>query len=199
VLYFLQSPNESLYTEGADMLNVVRKISREVRQFVFNYYILIFFIAVVLTIVVFFNFSNEYREDLPIVITIIGGVFSLFYFVQQQQIEELKLFKELFNDFNGRYDKLNNRLNEIRDNPNNNILTREDKATLDDYFNLCSEEYFYYIKGYIEPDVWQSWCRGMLYFLGNDKIRTIWLREEKTGSYYGLTLKEIERGARAKK
>jgi hypothetical protein len=38
---------------------------------------------------------------------------SAFFFVQKQRIEELRIFKELFTEFNDRYDKLNDPLNKI--------------------------------------------------------------------------------------
>lgn len=46
-------------------------------------------------------------------VTITGGFISFFYVVQKQKLEELQTFKELFNEFNRRYDKLNEKLNRI--------------------------------------------------------------------------------------
>ena len=65
-----------------------------------------------------------------------------------------------------------------------------------DYFNLCAEEFLYYQRGYIYPTVWQAWCRGMFQYLRIKAVRELWESEVKTGSYYGLTMKEIEDGAR---
>jgi len=72
-------------------------------------------------------------------------------------------------------------------------LTKEESDILNNYFNLCSEEYLLYSKGYIYPEVWQSWCSGMSYYLKNKRVRDKWNEEEKGNSYYGLTLDIIEK------
>jgi len=74
-------------------------------------------------------------------------------------------------------------------------LTPEDRALLEDYFNLCAEEYLYRTYGIIDERVWRAWCRGMLQYLADDRVAEFWNEEESRGSYYGLTLTKIEKGA----
>ena len=83
---------------------------------------------------------------------------------------------------------------------NKRELDERDRDTAIDYFNLCAEEYLFYRGDYILPDVWTSWCRGMWQYVGKDgPLRRLWLEEVTSGSYYGLTLNEIERGAKLRK
>jgi hypothetical protein len=88
---------------------------------------------------------------------------------------------------------MNEKLNMIKDKDN---LDKDDIAKLYDYFNLCSEEYLFYRTGYIYPEVWKAWCNGMSSYLKNDKVREVWEKEEKSKSYYGLTSREISKGAK---
>jgi hypothetical protein len=75
-------------------------------------------------------------------------------------------------------------------------LTKIELDTLNDYFNLCSEEYLYYVKGFIYPEVWKAWCNGMEYILQNVRIGTYWEKEQmNSASYYGLTLSVIQKDA----
>ncbi|WP_157822865.1 hypothetical protein [Shewanella sp. Choline-02u-19] len=104
-------------------------------------------------------------------------------------MEELKVFKELFTDFNSRYDLLNNKLNHIETITNNSDL-------LDDYFNLCAEEYLFYQKGLILDEVWGAWCRGILLYLENKVISDYWEDAQKDNTYYGLNTSKIINGAK---
>jgi hypothetical protein len=47
----------------------------------------------------------------------LGALTGFFYFVYRQHLDETKLFKELFVEFNARYDKLNDGLNVILSGP----------------------------------------------------------------------------------
>jgi hypothetical protein len=124
-----------------------------------------------------------------------GAVAGAYYFLQKQQLEELGLFERLFADFNKRYDRMNARLQRLR--LNRGPLSGADHAVLEDYFNLCAEEFFYHTCGVIDSRVWSAWCRGMLQYLEEPTIKEFWLQEQSGASYYGLTLEAIECGARA--
>ncbi|WP_345969096.1 hypothetical protein WCX72_06860 [Sulfurimonas sp. HSL1-6] len=123
-----------------------------------------------------------------------AGTLGFFYFIQQQKLAETQLFYNLFIMFNSRYDNLNEKLSSIVKCPAEE-LTTDHQNTLIDYFNLCAEEYLFYKEGYIHPDAWRSWCRGMRWYLSHKHIRDIWDKEIKTNSYYGLSLPVIEKGA----
>lgn len=126
--------------------------------------------------------------DFKLLATLLGTFLSLLYFLQKQRLEEMKLFREIFAECNGRYDKMNERLNVIADALDNQSLQSEELAILSDYFNLCGEEYLYYRQGYIFPSVWKAWYNGMKYFITNPRIAAVWTEEKKSESYYGLPL-----------
>lgn len=102
-----------------------------------------------------------------------------------------KMMKELFNEFNLRYDNLNKELIEIVERYHNQTefnLTSQERNVLSDYFNLCAEEYFWYKKGRIEPKLWLSWNAGMNYWYNHKVIQDLWQEEIKSKngklSYY---------------
>jgi hypothetical protein len=122
----------------------------------------------------------------------IGAVLGYIYFAQRQRLEKARLFKELFTEFNKRYDRLNDHLATIGNTvPLGESLQRK----VVDYFNLCAEEHLFYRLGYIDPLVWHSWCRGMLQYLELESVKRLWDSEVATNSYYELTYAAIVRGA----
>ena len=127
-------------------------------------------------------------EDLgwKIMLAFSGGSISFFYFFQKQKLDEIRLMKELITDFNSRYDNLNEKLNDIL------MKGDEDSTTLNDYFNLCAEEYLFKELGYIHPRVWEAWYKGMGIYFTDQRIRKLWEKEEK-GSYYGFKFPEKEK------
>lgn len=122
---------------------------------------------------------------------LVGGFVAFLY---TQHLQQSRLFKELFTEFNQRYNQLNESLNAIRVRPEGSPLRDEDTNTLYDYFNLCAEEYLFFRAGYIDIDVWRSWCHGMQYFINDPEIRRLWEVELKSDSYYGFTLDEASQG-----
>ena len=112
---------------------------------------------------------------------------STFFFVQKQRIEELRIFKELFTEFNDRYDKLNDPLNKIIDGNQDEELTQVEKFVLFDYFNLCGEEYFFYRQRHIHPIVWEAWLNGMQFYYNQPRIGKLWIEELEQNSYYGFS------------
>jgi hypothetical protein len=112
-------------------------------------------------------------------------VLSGLYFLQKQKLEELKMFRELFESCNKRYDEMNSELDSINATPTGS-LSETEKHILADYFNLCAEEYLYFSKGYIYPEVWTAWYNGMLFYLANSRIRDFWEEECASNSHYGL-------------
>lgn len=118
----------------------------------------------------------------------IGAVLGLCYFVLKQHLEEIGLFKELFTEFNARYDVMNQRLYALRDAPAQQALMPDEITFLYDYFNLCAEEYLFYRKGFIYPEVWRAWCKGMEIFWSCPRIHALWEAELSTASYYGFKM-----------
>ncbi|HNP96606.1 MAG TPA: hypothetical protein PKJ63_13290 [Cyclobacteriaceae bacterium] len=126
--------------------------------------------------------------DFKLLGMLLGTFLSLLYFLQKQRLEEMRLFREIFAECNGRYDKMNERLKDIVDAPGNQKLQSEELAILYDYFNLCGEEYLYYRQGFIFPSVWTAWHNGMKYNFTNPRIAAVWTAEKESESYYGLPL-----------
>jgi hypothetical protein len=126
------------------------------------------------------------------VVSVLGGAGGLTTFLYSQHLQETRLFTELFQTFNRRYDQLNQHLNEIASCDGTGLST-DSQQLLMDYFNLCAEEYLFFRSGYIDEDVWRSWTCGMRFYAKVPAIRAIWARELESGSYYGFSLRELEK------
>jgi hypothetical protein len=131
-----------------------------------------------------FYFATGHPPEL--LLSGLGALAGFFYFVYRQHLDETRLFKDLFVEFNSRYDKLNDELNSILAGPREGELAEKERDRVFGYFNLCAEEYFFYKAGYIDEFVWQSWCRGMNVFFGHPRIRNLWDTDCKADSYYGF-------------
>ncbi|MEP7321599.1 MAG: hypothetical protein ABI761_06755 [Saprospiraceae bacterium] len=102
--------------------------------------------------------------------------------------------RELFREFNERYDKLNSNLYLIKDKyPTlSDLETAENpdqlKNTIIDFFNLCAEEYYWYHhKGRIDKLIWTSWQDGMNFWFKVPAIQDLWRIEVDSNgmsSYY---------------
>src|SRR5436189_976532 len=72
-------------------------------------------------------------------VAIEGGIVSFALSVQKQQLEEIRLSKELFEAFNKRYDALNEELNRIYRQPADMLLADDEIDSLFRYFSLFAE------------------------------------------------------------
>lgn len=152
-----------------------------------------FAIALGLVLVPAWYFTGG-EGDWRVLLTILGGLLSGALIVQKQNLDELRLLHDLFKDFNARYDVYNSKLQRIANTGMSDPI--EDRGLIVDYFNLCAEEYWWFKAGHLPDDVWQSWCRGMLWYLEKKPFADIWTQEVVTDSYYGLTLDVVRRGAK---
>lgn len=141
-------------------------------------------ILLIAGLVIIFSLAQQ-NSDISASVAVGGTLLSVFYFLQKQKLEEIHLFRDLFKEFNKRYDNLNETLAAIAQTKDT-ALSMADRETLIDYFNLCGEEYFYFTKGYIHPKVWDAWGNGMNYCFSNDRVWALWEKEMKTDSYYEL-------------
>lgn len=126
--------------------------------------------------------------DRDLLYGVLAAIASFAYFVQKQKLEETTLFRELFERFNERYNGLNEGLSRILTSKSDTSLAAGESALLVDYFNLCAEEYLYFRRGFVFPEVWQSWYNGMQQYYANPRIRALWDKELQTNSYYGFTI-----------
>lgn len=160
---------------------------------IFSCHIVIVIVAFLLLAVgLIYCWISDRRYNIAELVTAAGGIVSFVFFVQKQQLDELRLFSELFQKFNKRYAAINEDMTRLVTVPDNSVLTKVEDDTLNVYFNLCGEEYLYYKNGYVDPVVWTTWKNWMKHLLEtNSRIQAKWQKEESTDSYYGLTRKVI--------
>ncbi|MDG2991855.1 hypothetical protein L3556_13080 [Candidatus Synechococcus calcipolaris G9] len=154
-----------------------------------NYYCIVLSIFIIL--IIFVPVLYVCGKDWKVLLTLVGSLLSFFYFLQKQQLDEAKFLNELFIQFNQRYDRLNEEMNDILANDKiskEKELEDNEIDTLNDYFNLCAEEYLFYRRGYIYPEVWKSWVAGMNTFYDDNRIQKLWLKELSAQSYYSFNV-----------
>jgi hypothetical protein len=101
-----------------------------------------------------------------------------------------KFFKELFIEFNKRYNAMSKRLNDIAINKLE--LTEAEKREIIDYLNLCAEEYMWYKKGRIPNEIWDNWKNGISHYLKYQSISKVFEEEKNSeDTYYGF-ISELE-------
>jgi hypothetical protein len=144
-----------------------------------------------------------------LIIGIVGLIITYWYNKNNLKIANQKMEKELFNEFNRRYDKLNDYLEIIRDklSPNNDMsLDDLKKVTFDikegetmtfemiliDYFNLCAEEYYWRKRKRISEEIWRSWQAGMKSYFEIEIVKKLWDEELKKFGYQSYYLNEGE-------
>jgi hypothetical protein len=118
---------------------------------------------------------------------VIGGAATIYLGLLKQWMDHDKMFKELFLEFNQRFDDLNESLNAIverKELPKG----KSKQAVIQDYINLCSEEYLWHKTGRIDKEVWDAWKKGIEYYYSkSEDIRKRFDMEKKeSDSYYGL-------------
>jgi hypothetical protein len=99
------------------------------------------------------------------------------------------LFKQLFKEFNERYDAMNEKLGQLEhEQTRDAVHSRKARESVVDYLNLCAEEYLWYKKGRIDEEVWTAWLAGMKEKLAVPFIREVFDSEVNNAgtSYYGF-------------
>src|SRR5688572_26587729 len=94
------------------------------------------------TVIVLWQVADDHGT---LVVSVLAALLSVSFFVQQQKLAEMQLFKQLIVEFNERYDRLNDVLQcvVIR-----GIRSDEEHYAVLDYFNLCAEEHLFFEEGY---------------------------------------------------
>jgi len=165
-------------------MSIIKGFNVKSKHFVYRNYWWVLLLTIFLSLLYMFFYSIELKTGVPILV----AQLSIFYFLQKQQLEEMKLFREIFSECNKRYYYQSKELDDIFSDKQKVELDGNDKNILVNYFNLCGEEYIYYKRGYIYPSVWKSWHNGMQYYMGNKMIKNFWEKESKSDSYYGLKM-----------
>jgi hypothetical protein len=157
------------------------------------------FAAPFLVIAIYIILSNS---ELPSVnytylITSIGATATLYLGLVKYWVDSDAIFKSLFKDFNERFDLLNEDLNKIAEGKD---LTGKYSVNqvLQNYLNLCAEEYYWVTKGRISKTVWTSWSAGIRYYLKVPVIKQYFEEQQPyDDSYYGFlkTFKVLKQNA----
>lgn len=123
-------------------------------------------------------------------ISLVAILISYWFQYHRKKLANDRMLKELFKEFNERYDKLNNDLNKVSRMSIEewSSLYKEEMTTLYsvviDYFNICAEEYYWYKRKKISPKIWKSWSRGMNdIYNRSEVIRLLWEMECENGDY----------------
>jgi hypothetical protein len=130
-----------------------------------------------------------------IILGLLGVSITIYYSRHTKKIADEQMQKQLFTEFNLRYDVLNNYLSLIEQEfPTIELLekaqnSKELKQKVIDYFSLCAEEfYWYHHKNRIDSLIWKSWQSGMNYWYNEvPSIKALWEEELKSNgkvSYY---------------
>ena len=116
--------------------------------------------------------------------------------MQNSKMSKDRLERELFTEFNKRYEDINDYLQDIiglsdlEELDTNKLLRNK----LNDFFNLCAEEYYWFKKERISKDIWNSWRAAMNYWYSHEIIKLAWERELKTLTKQAYYFKEADRG-----
>jgi hypothetical protein len=145
----------------------------------------------VISMIIGIGFYYLTGEKIEVLGAIIATGISLSLGIRHYKTENDKLFKELFTEFNDRYDlTFNDALEEIIIKSEQNAgykLSSENEKLIIDYLNLCAEEYLWKTMGRIPNEVWNAWENGMVFYLNNPIInKVVILQKRQKDSYYGL-------------
>lgn len=115
---------------------------------------------------------KELSLYLPIFISVASitiSIFGLFYIIANHKIIKDQTFRDLFREFNKRFDDINESLNEIVHAYSDSRL---ETKIIQDYLNLCSEEYLWKKKKRIPKSVREAWEAGIIDYLKKSQKRS---------------------------
>lgn len=134
------------------------------------------------------------NENFTVVISAVAVLITFWFNRHSRKLANDRLLKELFTEFNQRYDRLNNNLDTVSKMSFEEWeeLSKEKKkiyyAAIIDYFNICAEEFYWHSQGRINSNIWTSWEKGMNdIYNRSDLIKSLWEEEclnEGYKSYY---------------
>lgn len=148
----------------------------------------------------------EFLENNPqVVVTLIIGVFTLIisYWYNRNNliINHQKMEKELFSEYNKKYDNLNDSLSllsvsmtieELKSTPSK-IENKMLYHVVIDYFNLCAEQFYWNSKDRISKEIWNAWNAGMMnYYDTYPVIRELWEVETKGNGFKSFYLSQSQ-------
>jgi len=136
-------------------------------------------------------FIIDILKDLaPLIISGVAIWLTSRYQRHTKKLANDKMMKELFTEFNQRYDKINNKLEIISKLSIDqwNELSSEEQSCKEgviiDFFNICAEEYYWHKEERINGNIWASWSKGMNDIYNSSKvIQNLWDEECKNEGY----------------
>ena len=144
---------------------------------------MVFFLAGLLIHIFVFDSESLDQQQFSVLAGLVASYFGSIFFVQKQKLEQDRFVKELFVLFNLQYDNLRSELSKVYQA---NEVLEEHEITLQRYFNLCAEEYYFWLAGRIPTAVWGSWRAGMQFYIEKSHITTYAKKEVTDLAYYGL-------------
>ncbi|MFC6269615.1 hypothetical protein [Frigoriflavimonas asaccharolytica] len=155
------------------------------------------------------EFLNVTKSFGAIILAIVASWLAYRHNKLTRELSNDNLQKQLFIEFNSRYDKLNDLLQfvinlsaeeeeQFNNAANNEKFGEFTKAfitfKINDYFNLCSEEYYWYSKRRIDERIWSSWKKGMNdIFSSSVLIQNQWHDEIKNEGWKSFYLDKPKR------
>jgi hypothetical protein len=91
----------NIFCEGRDM------IRRKIKDAWFKWYWLIGLIAVTITLIIMLRFDYRLTE-------LVVAILTFIFLTHKHKLEETRLFSDLFMSFNERYNKLNDKISDIK-------------------------------------------------------------------------------------
>lgn len=144
--------------------------------------VIVFALFIIILLVPAISSAITYVSLIPAVAAIATIYFGLIKYWMDSDL----MFKSLFKEFNERFDALNENLNNIvADQTVKGEKTKN--QIIQDYLNLCAEEYYWFSKGRIPDPVWNSWLKGIKTYLLVPEIKNLFKSElQYESSYYGF-------------
>lgn len=130
---------------------------------------------------------------------LIAGYIANKYQKNNLNLSREKMEKDLFTEFNKRYDELNDSLtllsgiSSVEELKTTKSLIKDKSMynVLIDYFNLCAEQFYWKEKERISKEIWKSWNKGMkFYYDSYPLVRELWKEETKDEKYESYYLKQ---------
>ncbi|WP_405377499.1 hypothetical protein [Nonlabens sp. Asnod3-A02] len=140
----------------------------------------------------------EILKDLgPVIIAVVAICLTYRHHKHSRKITNDKMQMELHTKFSDEFEELLPNLLVLIDSelPENNPIYGEDQEaintlTIRKYFNLCAEEFYWYKRGRIDQEVWNSWRNGMNDFYSMSPLmQELWEDNSKNGGYKAYYLK----------
>ncbi|WP_290567998.1 hypothetical protein [Leeuwenhoekiella sp. UBA6783] len=140
------------------------------------------------------------NDNVAVVVSGLALSFTIWFSIQNRRLANDKMRKELFTEFNSRYDALNDFLEQITQSSSLEELKQKNleeyevlRCKLNDYFNLCAEEYYWRKKRRIDKTIWKSWQAGMnSWYNKHQIIREAWKEEYESFGYQSFYLEKGE-------